>query len=204
MEEALEKGSWSVMGCCFNLKKWDVKQAVQDISFLKVSFWIHVHKLPLEMLTRTNAKRIGRVLGDLEKVEDPEWKSGVGRCFLRMKMAIDVEKPLVAGFWVPRENGKVWAEVKYEKMADFCFECGRLGHVMKNCKYGDEGIDRGSKEKVWDIDEGCIVKGEREGEYRSKSVKTKRRVEMRNGKEGGGVGGTKVEEEEKDGKKRKE
>ena len=151
MEEALEKGPWSMMGCCFNLKKWDVKQAVQDISFLKVSFWIQVHKLPLEMLTRTNTERIGRVLGDLEKVEDPEWKSGMGRCFLRMKMAIDVEKPLVAGFWVPRENGKVWAEVKYEKVADFCFECGRLGHVMKNCEYGDEGIDRGEGKKRYGL-----------------------------------------------------
>ena len=30
---------------------------------------------------------------------------------------------------------RVWAEVRYEKVADLCFKCGRMGHVMKNCEY---------------------------------------------------------------------
>ena len=29
---------------------------------------------------------------------------------------------------------KVWAKVKYEKIAYFCFGCGRLGHVVRFCK----------------------------------------------------------------------
>ena len=47
-------------------------------------------------------------------MEDPTWVNGVGQCFLRMRMAMEAVKPLVAEFWVLREgNSKVWVEVKY-------------------------------------------------------------------------------------------
>ena len=63
-----------------------------------------MHKLPLEMLTRSNAKKIGRTLGELEKIKDPAWMNGVGRSFLRIRVAIEVEKQLVVGFWVLKED----------------------------------------------------------------------------------------------------
>ncbi|XWS35038.1 hypothetical protein CRYUN_Cryun21dG0091700 [Craigia yunnanensis] len=31
------------------------------------------------------------------------------------------------------ERGKVWASVRYEKQSHFCFACGKLGHLWKNC-----------------------------------------------------------------------
>ncbi|XVE49771.1 hypothetical protein DITRI_Ditri01bG0108300 [Diplodiscus trichospermus] len=59
---------------------------------------------------------------------------------MRLRVLIDVNKPLITGFWVPKEEErKVWAKLKYEKIADFCFNHGRLGHVMKN--YGEELLD---------------------------------------------------------------
>ena len=40
MEMALEGGPWSVMGSFLNLKKWEIDQAIHDISLSKISFWI--------------------------------------------------------------------------------------------------------------------------------------------------------------------
>ncbi|XVF84491.1 hypothetical protein PTKIN_Ptkin17bG0041100 [Pterospermum kingtungense] len=81
------------------------------------------------------------IFEDLEEVEDPDWNSGIGRFFLRMMVAMDVSKPLIPGFWVPRrDRERVWAKVRYEKMADFYFACGRLGHVMRFC------VERGTRE----------------------------------------------------------
>ena len=135
METALEEGPWSVMGCCLNLKRWEVDQAIQEVSFSKVTFWIQIHKLPLELLTEQNARKIGSVLGELVSVEDPMNNRGVGRSFLRIRVKVDVEKPLVGGFWVFRENKeKVWVEVKYEKITDFYCGYGRLGHVVRFCE----------------------------------------------------------------------
>ena len=45
--------------------------------FLEGVFWIQVHKLPLEILTRSNAEKIRRILRDLESIDDPIWMNGV-------------------------------------------------------------------------------------------------------------------------------
>ena len=77
---------------------------------------------------------------------------GDERSFLRVRVAVDVEKSLVSGFWVPRGNKMVWVEVKYERIADFCFECGRLEHVKKNCEKGNrlaEGMEGKRRYGLW-------------------------------------------------------
>ncbi|OMO75791.1 hypothetical protein CCACVL1_16038 [Corchorus capsularis] len=105
---AMENGPWSVLGHCLILKKWDVSCA--------------------------NARRIGSVIGRLIEIENPSWSLGVGRVFLRIKVELDVNKPLLSGFWVPREDDdRIWAELKYERLADFCYACGKLGHTEKGC-----------------------------------------------------------------------
>lgn len=50
-------------------------------------------------------------------------------------MIIDVHKPLVDGFFIPRvDRDRIWAAFKYEGVQDFCFSCGRLGHTLKSCE----------------------------------------------------------------------
>ncbi|XVF23726.1 hypothetical protein REPUB_Repub13aG0064600 [Reevesia pubescens] len=97
MEEELDQGPWSVMGCTLNLKSCLVDQAVNEIDFSSVLFWIQVHNLPLEMLTHQNAIKIGEVFGSVMKVKDPSWRNGKGRSFLKIRVAIDVQRPLVTG-----------------------------------------------------------------------------------------------------------
>ncbi|XWS68928.1 hypothetical protein CRYUN_Cryun04dG0135500 [Craigia yunnanensis] len=71
--------------------------------------------------------------GRLMEVEDPKLVEGGGRGFLRVKVAIKVASPLVDGFWVPRKDKeRAWASVRYEKLFDFCFACGKLCHIWKN------------------------------------------------------------------------
>ncbi|XWS57278.1 hypothetical protein CRYUN_Cryun09bG0160200 [Craigia yunnanensis] len=119
------------------------------------------------MLTKENVVRIGKTIRKLNKVEDLTWENRVERCFFRMRVAMEVAKPLVAGFWVPREgNSKVWAEVKYEKVTDFYFECGRFGHVLKNCEYGNEGKDMEVGRKRYGLQMKVTLIMEKEIEYR--------------------------------------
>ena len=152
MEKQIEEGHWSVMGCYLNLKRWEVDKLVQKICFSKVIFWIQIHKLPLELMTIHNARKIGSVLGELRSVEDPIWASGVGKSYLRIRVEIETEKPLMGGFWVLRGNkGKVWAEVKYEKITDFYFGCGRLGQVLRFCEERGEQYKEGDRKRfgIW-------------------------------------------------------
>ena len=53
---------------------------------------------------------------------------------MRIKVGFKVNEPLVDGFWLPYGvEGKKWIGIKYEKLQDFCFVCGKLGHLQKNC-----------------------------------------------------------------------
>ncbi|XVF66642.1 hypothetical protein PTKIN_Ptkin10aG0053300 [Pterospermum kingtungense] len=92
------------MGHYLSLRKWDVDVALHEIYFTMVSYWIQIHNLPLEMITKQNVEKTRKVLGGVVKVEDPSCSGGMMRHFLCVCMLIDTKKALVAGFWVPRSG----------------------------------------------------------------------------------------------------
>ncbi|KAL7183558.1 hypothetical protein ACSBR2_025870 [Camellia fascicularis] len=57
------------------------------------------------------------------------------------RMEMDVTKPLPLGFFLQykssygSEQMETWVHYKYEKLADFCYDCGRIGHVNSMCKF---------------------------------------------------------------------
>ncbi|OMO55003.1 hypothetical protein COLO4_36252 [Corchorus olitorius] len=133
--KALLENPWAVMGYCFNLKFWPPELAVGEIDMNLISYWTQIHNLPRDLLTENNARRIGSILGDVIEIEEIKGRFGLNRSFLRIRVGLKLENPLIPGFWIPRGGDrKIWATVKYEKLADFCFNCGRLGHSNKFCK----------------------------------------------------------------------
>lgn len=63
------------------------------------------------------------------KREDFEWSST-----LRLKVIINIQKPLFVRFFVPKEeNRRDWINVKYERLPTFCYACGIIGHIAKLC-----------------------------------------------------------------------
>ncbi|TXG67034.1 hypothetical protein EZV62_008309 [Acer yangbiense] len=55
--------------------------------------------------------------------------------FIRVKVQIDISKPLKR--WLRLKLGKaeeiVVIGLKYERLPDFCYACGRIGHDIKEC-----------------------------------------------------------------------
>uniref|UniRef100_A0A803L9B5 CCHC-type domain-containing protein n=1 Tax=Chenopodium quinoa TaxID=63459 RepID=A0A803L9B5_CHEQI len=52
---------------------------------------------------------------------------------LRMKILVDVEKPLMSKVEIKTGRGSIEVPVKYEKLPVFCYVCGMLGHGEKDC-----------------------------------------------------------------------
>lgn len=47
---------------------------------------------------------------------------------------VDTEKPLMAEFWWHNSQGnETWANIKHERLSDFCYGCERLGHTTQSC-----------------------------------------------------------------------
>ncbi|MBA0570259.1 hypothetical protein Golob_003938 [Gossypium lobatum] len=65
---------------------------------------------------------------------------------MRLKVKIDVLKPLRRVVkLVDKDRVKIIGVIKYERLPDFCYVCGLIGHSFKNCKKKIEGV--GSNEQ---------------------------------------------------------
>lgn len=64
-------------------------------------------------------------------------------------MKIWVDKPLQRGLFVTDGVGwKSWVYVRYEKLPEFCYRCGYIGHSEKDCS----GRDREGEVVQWPYD----------------------------------------------------
>ncbi|GMN24411.1 hypothetical protein TIFTF001_050320 [Ficus carica] len=92
------------------------------------------HNLPM----RSISEKIGMMIGEALGVAIRVWKDREGRCsgsFLRIRVMMDISKPVRRVIPVRLgSNGAVhWAELKYERIPDFCYVCGCIGHIAMEC-----------------------------------------------------------------------
>lgn len=74
----------------------------------------------------------GRI-GVVREVEDP-FADGLGRGFARVKVAMDIRKPMVKELQSRKSTGEPFKlSLRYEKLQDLCYCCGRIGHSFRGC-----------------------------------------------------------------------
>lgn len=95
-------------------------------------FWVQVYDLPLSQRTSETAQALGNKMGEFM-----EWDaSETGNCgmFLRLRTRLDLTKPLRRGSMTLSGNGKPSKVFfKYERLQEYCYLCGLLGHTLRDC-----------------------------------------------------------------------
>lgn len=115
----LQEGPWSVMNNLLVLSPLKVGAVVEEMVFSKYPFWVQIHGLPIEKMSRTNAEIIGKRFGRLLAIETSPDNILLARSFLRVKVEINIDQPLPKGFWIRRktpESKDLWISYKYEKL----------------------------------------------------------------------------------------
>ncbi|KAJ1387655.1 Zinc knuckle CX2CX4HX4C [Sesbania bispinosa] len=133
--KAMDEGPWFVMGHLLSLQHWIPKASVFEVNYDWAEFWVQLHNLPLEFMSDTNAVKVAKLLGDIIMIENPFVDNVLLRLFLRIKVRINIKRPLLTGFWLPRKDlPRVWIFIKYERLQGFIYNCGIVGHDFRKCR----------------------------------------------------------------------
>jgi hypothetical protein len=95
------------------------------------------------MMSRMNGILIGDRVGEFMEMDGVEDGMAVGKC-LWVKVRMQITSPLMRGttMEVDEKGRTIWCPFEYEFLPDFCFVCGIVGHVERECnvklKKGEE------------------------------------------------------------------
>ncbi|KAK1592224.1 hypothetical protein Q3G72_021434 [Acer saccharum] len=114
---------------------------VTDLQFRHVPFWIQLHNLPLACLNRDVGLHLGGLVGQVKETDAGESGECVGQ-FIRIRVLIDVTNPLKRGLRVALGDDEKVNEVMicYERLPNFCYYCGKIGHLVRDCPLNTKEI----------------------------------------------------------------
>uniref|UniRef100_A0A803QDR9 DUF4283 domain-containing protein n=1 Tax=Cannabis sativa TaxID=3483 RepID=A0A803QDR9_CANSA len=97
-------------------------------------FWIQVHSIPFGQKSLKLAKLIGDEVGDFLEVDKITLLKVYG-LFLRIRVLIDVSKPITRGILVDFKSihREKWLNFKYENLPNICYHCGMFDHTLTKC-----------------------------------------------------------------------
>ncbi|KAH7511064.1 hypothetical protein FEM48_ZijujUnG0051700 [Ziziphus jujuba var. spinosa] len=127
------KRPWSINGAHLALREWKPEQSFEDLGFNISTFWVQIHGLPLQFMTSSNASTIGGLFKNLIHCESTSRTNLVGLKYMRIQVDVDISKPLLTGFFHKLGNRGSWVQFSYERLAEFCYSCGKIGHCKQAC-----------------------------------------------------------------------
>lgn len=95
---------------------------------------MQIYDLPIGFNSEFILKSIGNYVGKFLEADSKNFQV-MGRNYLRIKVALDVRRPLKNCMKIKKTGGDwLWIKFKYERLPSFCFYCGIIGHSDKFCE----------------------------------------------------------------------
>ena len=133
VERVLMGEPWSYDKHLISLRRLEQNVIVKDLEFNRTLFWVQLHNLPIGDMNPRVPCEIGGIIREVQSGMK-EWGTQDGSSFMRIRVLVDMLKPLCRGRKIFKEDGKVgWVRFKYERLPNLCYWCGLLMHVDKYC-----------------------------------------------------------------------
>jgi hypothetical protein len=97
-----------------------------------------MYDLPLAGMCRGMGSRLGATVGEVEEVDTNEIGVGWGE-YLRVRTKINIMKLLARGLMLKMKDRSYWIRFQYEKIPEFCYQCGIIWHGVDGCKLKEKG-----------------------------------------------------------------
>ncbi|KAF5445210.1 hypothetical protein F2P56_034277 [Juglans regia] len=131
-EKVLSGRPWFFDRHLLTMMEVDEKESIDGLKFCFEPFWIQLHNLPLSVMTEDFSEQFAEAIGPVIRVEAEADGRAWGRC-LRVRVVVDLNRPLLRGKWLRLDDKQHWISFKYERLQNFCFQCGILSHKGKGC-----------------------------------------------------------------------
>ncbi|KAJ4836258.1 hypothetical protein Tsubulata_035569 [Turnera subulata] len=133
--EKVYKGCpWLIANAHTNFRRWLPHMSINQVPLRLSCFWIQLHELPLDFLEGCKIREICKVFTSVVQL-DTKIESRLGwNGYIRARIEFFPEKPLVPGIHVKDSIGiEHWVKVRYERLGEFCYRCGRVTHATRRC-----------------------------------------------------------------------
>ncbi|XP_066341347.1 uncharacterized protein [Miscanthus floridulus] len=122
----VNEGSWKHKGYALIFVRYDGFSKLSNMIILNLPVWTRIYDIPVGMMTsffiRALGNKVGLVLEIGESIKD----------FKRVKINFPLADPLKKSIPIKVKScGVMEFVVKYEGVPLFCFNCGHIGHAMR-------------------------------------------------------------------------
>lgn len=139
----LSGGPWHFERALIVLKEPSGIGEITKQVFTHSAFWVQLHNIPVGCMEQETVRMLGETIGTVEEIDADEEGECIGQ-YARVRISIDITQPLKKIIYVEQEGEEdIPIPVVYERLSDFCFCCGRIGHPYKECdKYEGQPKDK--------------------------------------------------------------
>lgn len=142
LRKVIEGGPWSFEQASLVLRQLGHLEDPHMVALQEMEIWVQVYDIPRGFLSENILKNVGASIGKYVK-SDPANFDGAWKSFVRVRVAINVAKPLKRRMKIKQEGDTCsWINFKYERLSSFCFVCGKLGHAERECSVVYDNPDK--------------------------------------------------------------
>ncbi|KAH9735378.1 hypothetical protein KPL71_017712 [Citrus sinensis] len=133
-KRVLSGGPWHFDRAIIVLTEPQGIEEVTKQSFSWTSFWVQIRNVPIACMEKDFLQALGGKIGIVEEVETDDNGDCFGE-FARIRISVNITQPLERILFLKQEGEPdIPMPVVYERLTDFCFCCGIIGHQYKECE----------------------------------------------------------------------
>ncbi|KAJ1401079.1 Zinc finger, CCHC-type [Sesbania bispinosa] len=146
LERVLKGSPWIFKNYWLCLQRWDRNLEPGSLNFSTVPLKIQIWGLPFHCRSVSMGRRIGACLGEVK--QSNIFESREKGSFIKVLVDFDLSKPLLAGVNVGSQvDGIMWVDFRYERLPQFCYSCGLIGHEEDDCENVHVQAERDGQEE---------------------------------------------------------